>query len=314
MPEFAEHPKVINGCSDLFVEVLGARGRHARSVIGVASLPHQIPIEIEGSSKSGGNDARSHPRTLVSNRLEECDTMLAATLFFAAAITQAPTHQPTVPSRWRAAHRAQPSRSASPRPNWTARRRRPGKAPTGGDTWKAAPRSTRRRSRCRADDAVKAAIVERLLVLFDEPMLNDEVEMLAAFRELIPCSLTRPHRCGVWRSIRNRAVPVDAAEETLLSARRLQPGDIEPLRLLAQFYARRAGAMHAASKKQERRNKLRRARPTPTASIESATASHLRADSATLPIRPTRSRRVSMAWSSPKFSSTNWASSPTPVC
>jgi len=47
VPEFAEHPKVMNGCSDLFVEVFGARGRHARSAIGVASLPHQIPIEIE---------------------------------------------------------------------------------------------------------------------------------------------------------------------------------------------------------------------------------------------------------------------------
>jgi len=47
VPEFAEHPKVIDGCSDLFVEVLGARGRHARSAIGVGSLPQQIPIEIE---------------------------------------------------------------------------------------------------------------------------------------------------------------------------------------------------------------------------------------------------------------------------
>jgi enamine deaminase RidA (YjgF/YER057c/UK114 family) len=47
VPEFADHPKVIDGCSDLFVEVLGARGRHARSAIGVASLPHQIPVEIE---------------------------------------------------------------------------------------------------------------------------------------------------------------------------------------------------------------------------------------------------------------------------
>jgi enamine deaminase RidA (YjgF/YER057c/UK114 family) len=46
-PEFADHPKVINGCSDLFVEVFGDRGRHARSAIGVASLPGHIPIEIE---------------------------------------------------------------------------------------------------------------------------------------------------------------------------------------------------------------------------------------------------------------------------
>ena len=46
-PEFAEHPKVIDGCSDLLVEVFGDRGRHARSAIGVASLPDQIPVEIE---------------------------------------------------------------------------------------------------------------------------------------------------------------------------------------------------------------------------------------------------------------------------
>jgi enamine deaminase RidA (YjgF/YER057c/UK114 family) len=47
MPEFADHPKVINGCSDLFVEVLGERGKHARSAVGMGSLPMQIPVEIE---------------------------------------------------------------------------------------------------------------------------------------------------------------------------------------------------------------------------------------------------------------------------
>ena len=46
-PEFADQPKVINGCSDLFVDVFGERGRHARSAIGVASLPNGIPVEIE---------------------------------------------------------------------------------------------------------------------------------------------------------------------------------------------------------------------------------------------------------------------------
>jgi enamine deaminase RidA (YjgF/YER057c/UK114 family) len=46
-PEFADHPKVINGCSDLFVEVFGDRGRHARSAVGVGSLPSAIPVEIE---------------------------------------------------------------------------------------------------------------------------------------------------------------------------------------------------------------------------------------------------------------------------
>ncbi len=47
VPEFADHPKVINGCSDLFVEVFGERGRHARSAVGMASLPFGMTVEIE---------------------------------------------------------------------------------------------------------------------------------------------------------------------------------------------------------------------------------------------------------------------------
>ena len=47
VPEFTDHPKVINGCSDLFVAVLGERGRHARSAVGMGSLPMNIPVEIE---------------------------------------------------------------------------------------------------------------------------------------------------------------------------------------------------------------------------------------------------------------------------
>jgi enamine deaminase RidA (YjgF/YER057c/UK114 family) len=46
-PDFGEHPKVINGCSDLFVEVLGDAGRHARSAVGMGSLPGSISVEIE---------------------------------------------------------------------------------------------------------------------------------------------------------------------------------------------------------------------------------------------------------------------------
>jgi len=46
-PDFTEHPKVINGCSDLFVEIFGERGRHARSAVGMSSLPGGIPVEIE---------------------------------------------------------------------------------------------------------------------------------------------------------------------------------------------------------------------------------------------------------------------------
>ncbi len=46
-PEFADHPKVINGCSDLFVEVFGDKGKHARSAVGLGALPGRITVEIE---------------------------------------------------------------------------------------------------------------------------------------------------------------------------------------------------------------------------------------------------------------------------
>jgi enamine deaminase RidA (YjgF/YER057c/UK114 family) len=48
VPGFNDSPKVINGCSDLFVEVFGEAGRHARSAVGNVMLPHQISVEIEG--------------------------------------------------------------------------------------------------------------------------------------------------------------------------------------------------------------------------------------------------------------------------
>jgi enamine deaminase RidA (YjgF/YER057c/UK114 family) len=46
-PDFGDQPKVINGCSDLFIEVFGEAGRHARSAVGMGSLPNQITVEIE---------------------------------------------------------------------------------------------------------------------------------------------------------------------------------------------------------------------------------------------------------------------------
>jgi enamine deaminase RidA (YjgF/YER057c/UK114 family) len=48
VPNFNDSPKVINGCSDLFVEVFGDAGRHARSAVGNVMLPNQISVEIEG--------------------------------------------------------------------------------------------------------------------------------------------------------------------------------------------------------------------------------------------------------------------------
>jgi enamine deaminase RidA (YjgF/YER057c/UK114 family) len=48
VPDFRDHPKVANGMSDLFVEVFGDAGKHARSAVGMGSLPNQISVEIEG--------------------------------------------------------------------------------------------------------------------------------------------------------------------------------------------------------------------------------------------------------------------------
>ena len=47
VPGFGQQPEVINGCSDLFVEVFGERGRHARSAVGMGGLPRNITVEIE---------------------------------------------------------------------------------------------------------------------------------------------------------------------------------------------------------------------------------------------------------------------------
>lgn len=44
---FAEQPQVVHGCSDLLMEVFGDKGQHARSAVGMAGLPGNIPVEIE---------------------------------------------------------------------------------------------------------------------------------------------------------------------------------------------------------------------------------------------------------------------------
>jgi enamine deaminase RidA (YjgF/YER057c/UK114 family) len=46
-PEFTEHPQVINGASDLMVEVLGDNGRHTRAAVGVSSLPAGCAVEVD---------------------------------------------------------------------------------------------------------------------------------------------------------------------------------------------------------------------------------------------------------------------------
>ena len=46
-PGFTDQPKVINGASDLLVEILGENGKHARAAVGVAELPLGVPVEVE---------------------------------------------------------------------------------------------------------------------------------------------------------------------------------------------------------------------------------------------------------------------------
>ena len=46
-PEFRDHPKVVNGASDLLAEILGERGMHARAAVGMASLPLGAAVEVE---------------------------------------------------------------------------------------------------------------------------------------------------------------------------------------------------------------------------------------------------------------------------
>lgn len=46
VPDFTEHPRVINGASDLFVQVFGVAGKHARFALGAGSLPFNVAVEI----------------------------------------------------------------------------------------------------------------------------------------------------------------------------------------------------------------------------------------------------------------------------
>ena len=57
VPDFVDHPEVINGCSDLFEGVFGDAGRHARSAVGMGSLPGNISVEIEAIFEITGDQS-----------------------------------------------------------------------------------------------------------------------------------------------------------------------------------------------------------------------------------------------------------------
>jgi TonB family protein len=83
-----------------------------------------------------------------------------------------------------------------------------------------------------------------LVNVYDPQHLNDPKHMETALREvivLVPNDLTPVYRLA---KVQEDQGSIDAAEETLLSARHAQPEEVEPYRILAQFYARRATALH----------------------------------------------------------------------
>ena len=47
VPDFADHPEVVNGASNLIADVLGDKGKHARFAVGCASLPRNVPVEVD---------------------------------------------------------------------------------------------------------------------------------------------------------------------------------------------------------------------------------------------------------------------------
>lgn len=54
---FTQQPQVINGVSDLMVEVFGERGRHARAAVGTGSLPGNVPVEVEAIVEVAGTES-----------------------------------------------------------------------------------------------------------------------------------------------------------------------------------------------------------------------------------------------------------------
>jgi len=80
-PDFGDQPRVINGCSDLFVEVFAERGRHARSAVGMGSLPMGIPVEIEAvvEVESAGRAAARKPARKVKRATKRATKRAAKT-------------------------------------------------------------------------------------------------------------------------------------------------------------------------------------------------------------------------------------------
>lgn len=110
--------------------------------------------------------------------------------------------------------------------------------------WQAAAEHYRRAATLASKDTTKLLALNSLANCYDAQHLNDPRQMETALREII--SLTPDDLAPVYRlaKLQEDEGFIDAAEGTLLDARHRQPDEVEPNRMLAQFYARRVTALH----------------------------------------------------------------------
>lgn len=117
--------------------------------------------------------------------------------------------------------------------------------------WQAAAEHYRRAASLASKAVTKALALESLAGIYETSHLNDAKQLEATLREII--SLTPGDLAPVYRLAKAQEEQglLDAAEDTLLGARHSQPENIQPNRLLAQFYARRATALHQQETQKE---------------------------------------------------------------
>ena len=117
--------------------------------------------------------------------------------------------------------------------------------------FEAAAQLYRRAVNLTASTAEKVQALDKMASLYDDKHLNQPEPMELILRELIAL---QPNELGpIFRLAKLQEARgfVDAAEDTLLAARHQKPDAVEPYRMLAQFYARRATAMHQQSESQK---------------------------------------------------------------
>lgn len=110
--------------------------------------------------------------------------------------------------------------------------------------WQAAAGHYRKAATLASRDATKVLALNLLVGSYDAQHLNEPGQMETALREIV--TLTPDDFAPVYRlaKLQEDQGLIDAAEDTLLDARHKQPDEVEPNRMLAQFYARRVTALH----------------------------------------------------------------------